>query len=84
MGFSGTDGATPTVSQPIDGERGAVLAVVNAVAAVDNRPPTALPPLGETTDTDALSDLVESGAIQIAFDYAGHHVVVTSERVELY
>ena len=85
MSFSDTDGTTPTATQPIDADSGVVPALVDAVAAVENTHPTALPPLGATVDTDALTALTEStDSVRIRFEYVGHDVVVTPERIELY
>jgi hypothetical protein len=79
------DGETPTVSHAIAADGDVVRSVVEAVAAVDNRQPTALPPLGETLDPDALTALTESAAsVRISFDYCDYRVVVSPETVELY
>jgi len=80
----GTERENPVVTHRIDGTSVA-LAVVNAVAAVENARPTALPPLAETVDVEALATLVESAdPLRVTFDYCEHDVVVTPETVELY
>jgi len=80
-----TDRGSPVVAHSRTDDEALQLAVVNAVAAVENRQPAALPALAATIDTDALAELADSAAeLCVAFDYAGYHVVVTPQRVELY
>lgn len=58
------------------------LDVVYAVADATGYEPTALPPLGDFIDTDALDTIVGSTAADgdrsptVRFEYAGHEVVV--------
>ncbi|MFC6975366.1 HalOD1 output domain-containing protein [Halomicroarcula sp. GCM10025709] len=58
--------------------RGVVETVVQAVAAVDGRPVTKLPPLGAAVDTDGLAAFVTSSTTdgRITFEYAGYRVCV--------
>jgi len=58
------------------------IAVAEAVAAVTNRSVTALPPVQEVVDADALDMLVRSGdplAVRVTIDYAGAAVTVTGD-----
>lgn len=61
----------------------ATIAVVDAVAAASETEPTALPPLYETINTDALNALFESqdtrpkqSALCVEFAYNGYTIVV--------
>ena len=75
----------PIVTHDIAADESVAVAIVDAVAAVENRQPTALPPLAGTIDTDALAALVASAdELCVTFDYAGYRVVATTETVELY
>lgn len=82
-------GATDTYRAPIDGDADSVaLAVVDVVAAVAGTDPTALPPLGEVVDPDALESLVTpagtpSGTddVRVAFTFDGHDVTVFGHGV---
>lgn len=65
-----------------DGEDSPSIAVAEAVAAVTNRSVTALPPVQEVVDADALDTLVRSGdplAVRATIDYAGTDVTVTGD-----
>lgn len=63
------------------------IAVVERVAALEATDPTALPPVYETVDTDALDALVESASksdssnFQIEFPYYGHEITVATNGV---
>lgn len=62
------------------------MAIVSALSAVDDVAPTALEPIAETVDTDALDALVresdpEGGAIEVSWTQAGYDVTVSSEGV---
>ncbi|WP_123535352.1 HalOD1 output domain-containing protein [Halosimplex salinum] len=63
------------------------IAVAEAVAAVTNRSVTALPPLQESVDADALDAVVRSGdepAVRVSVEYAGTTVTVTGDgRLEI-
>ena len=59
-----------------------VVSIVEAVAAVTNRDPTAMAPLYDTVDPEALADLVTSARerpVDVAFDYEGCEVTVSSD-----
>ncbi|QPV64825.1 hypothetical protein I7X12_09570 [Halosimplex litoreum] len=65
-----------------DGEDSPSIAVAEAVAAVTNRSVTALPPVQEVVDADALDMLVRSGdplAVRVTIDYAGTDVTITGD-----
>jgi hypothetical protein len=65
-----------------DGEDSPSIAVAEAVAAVTNRSVTALPPVQEVVDADALDMLVRSGdprAVRVTIEYAGADVTVTDD-----
>lgn len=62
-----------------DGETTPSIAVVEAVAATTGREPTALPPLMNAVDADALDELFTGdgdGLLQLTFEYAGTTVVL--------
>jgi hypothetical protein len=77
---------SPVVTNAVAESDSLLLAIVNAVAAVENVSATSLPPLSETVDVEALERVVESGGdgFVVSFTYAGYHVVVTGELVEVY
>ena len=58
-----------------------VLGIVHAVADADGADPTALPPLGDAVDTDALSTVLDSAGrgCRITFAYCGHVVTVRDD-----
>ena len=59
-------------------------AVVARVAAREGRDPTALPPLYESIDPDAVAAVLESAAdARVRFEYAGYRVVATSDSLEV-
>ncbi|QLH80698.1 HalOD1 output domain-containing protein [Halosimplex pelagicum] len=65
-----------------DEEDSPSIAVAEAVAAVTNRSVTALPPVQEVADADALDMLVRSGdplSVRVTIDYAGTDVTVTGD-----
>ena len=82
MGDS-TDG-TPLVRTTV--RDSPTLAVVRAVAAVENREPQSLRPLGEVVDPEALNAVVGEGEgpVRVSFGYAGHRVVLHNGAVEVY
>ncbi|MDS0281184.1 HalOD1 output domain-containing protein [Haloarcula onubensis] len=62
--------------------------VVEAVSAFENRDPTALPPLHDVVDTDALDAMFEPGRsggdreCRVAFEFSDSHVTVENgERI---
>ncbi|MFC7140987.1 HalOD1 output domain-containing protein [Halosimplex aquaticum] len=70
-----------------DGDDTPSIAVPEAVAAVTNRGVTAIPPLQDVIDADALNAMVRSGdpsAVRVSFAYAGTEVTITGTgRVEI-
>jgi len=81
---SRTDGSPIVRHRP--GTSSLATAILRAVAAVENKPPTSMAPLGDVVDPDALELLLETpdGDAHVAFSYAGHRVVVTDDAVEVY
>ena len=62
------------------------VAVVEAVAVASDREPTAVEPLVETVDPDALNALVAAGGetcSTVTFEFIGHDVAVQSNGVVL-
>jgi hypothetical protein len=61
--------------------------IVELVAALENSQPTAVPPLGEYVDTDALERLFEPSERNghpvgtVKFEYAGYTVTVHEGRI---
>lgn len=54
--------------------------VVTAVARATDRDPTAMAPLYEAIDTDALDRVLEADAVvEVVFEYQGHAVEVTGD-----
>lgn len=56
-----------------------VLTITEEIAALEGTRPTALPPLYESVDPDALASIVESCAAEttsVTFTYCGHTVTV--------
>ncbi|SNZ03753.1 hypothetical protein SAMN06269185_0361 [Natronoarchaeum philippinense] len=58
-----------------------VLGIVHAVADADGADPTALPPLGEAVDTDALTTVLDSAGrrCRITFRYFDYVVTVRGD-----
>ncbi|MDS0280657.1 HalOD1 output domain-containing protein [Haloarcula onubensis] len=85
MNRSGGDAdGRPLVTTTLRGES-PTLAVVRAIAAVENEEPMSLRPLGDVIDSEALDAVVDGeGATDVEFTYAGHRVVVCDETVEIY
>lgn len=69
-------------TQTFSGEKSPTLAVVETVASVTGTEPTALPPLYDAVNPDALNALFESSDsrattdLQVSFAYNGYDVVV--------
>ena len=81
MGARGSDSAeTCIVETSVTGDEPVSLAVVRAVAAIEDVPAAELPPLYESIDPDALCELLEDGGFdgEITFSYDGYEVLVTS------
>jgi len=77
----------PILQHDVDQSVAPTTAVVEAIGAVSNTEPTALPPLAETIDPDALDSLFKSpdNAGRIVFDYADYTVAVSADHtVRLY
>jgi len=83
-GASETD--APIVTADVDDPESLHLPIVRTVAAVDNQPPTDLPPLTDVIDPDALSAAVTSasGAVSVSFSYCGYDLTVTPSTVSVY
>ena len=79
-----TDG--PRVSDPLSAGDDVVLTVVRALAALEDKTPTALSPLAGSVDPEALEELVRTADcdLEVAFTHAGHRVVVTPQAVAVY
>ncbi|SEQ75330.1 HalOD1 output domain-containing protein [Natrinema salaciae] len=63
-----------------------IAAVLERVAALEGRSPTALPPLYDTVDPEALASLLESdGDVTVCFEYDGYRIVIgpTPHEVEV-
>jgi hypothetical protein len=70
---------TTTASEPL------AMAIVRAVAAVENEEPQALRPLGDVVDPQALEAVVESESdLHVTFSYCGYQVVVTDAQIQVY
>ena len=69
-------------AQPSASADSVVLSIVRAVADADGADPTALPPLGDAVDTDALAAVLDSSgrSCRITFAYCGHVVTVRGDR----
>ncbi|WP_248518072.1 HalOD1 output domain-containing protein [Salinarchaeum laminariae] len=77
---SPADGAQTAV--PVSSQEPPSLTIVTAIANAIGDDPTAMNPLYETVDTDALDRLLESDAtLEIVFEYEGHAVEVGSDGV---
>jgi hypothetical protein len=78
--------AEPSLEQSTSHER-PVLQIVRAVAAErDIEPIDVNPPLGRVVDTDALSQILDDATttgLEVNFEYAGCHVVVTPDDVSV-
>lgn len=83
---SDTTSPRPIASTEIDEPDSTAETVVQAVAAVDNEPIEALPPLASVVDPDALTSLFESTATgRISFRYNDHTVVVgATDEIAVY
>lgn len=58
--------------------------VVTAVAVAEGTAPTALPPLYEAIDPDALDTVAGSETVEVTFEYAGYEIQVDGrEPIEL-
>lgn len=59
------------------------IALVEAVAAIEGCDPTALDPLGDTIDVDALNTVVHHSdgtrSIEVTFPYEGYRVTIRSD-----
>jgi hypothetical protein len=77
--------AAPLVRHQV-GNSPSTVAIVRAVAAVENEEPQSLAPLGDVVDPDALETLCNGPdtVVHVTFSYAGHRIVVTGDTVEVY
>ncbi|MBX0322299.1 hypothetical protein EGH21_04535 [Halomicroarcula sp. F13] len=70
---------TPDLSTTVDQTDSVAETVVRAVAAVEDDPVEALPPLTTAVDPDALAALFGTETVgHVSFTYYGHTVVVSS------
>jgi len=76
---------TPIVTATTEKES-VPLAIVRAIAALENTQPTELPPLNEAVDPDALSAMFEGEETTASMEvsYAEHRVVVTADEIAVY
>ncbi len=72
-----------TVQYQWDGDATPSTAVVEAVAATTGREPTALPPLYESVDAEAIDDLFSDpdGTVRLSLEYAGVTVTLYADGV---
>ena len=78
---SGYDPTPETFHSRFDNGSDMIIAIVDAVAALTNRDLTAISPLYDTVDPEALTDLVTSDRdqpIDVSFSYEGCQVAVSS------
>ncbi|ARS90554.1 HalOD1 output domain-containing protein [Natrarchaeobaculum aegyptiacum] len=62
----------------------ALATAVSRIAARENRVPTALPPLYEAVDPEALSTLLESPApVTVCLEYEGYRIVIGPDPHEV-
>ena len=79
---TGYDPTTETFHSRFDDGSDLVVAIVEAVAVVTNRDPTAMSPLYDTIDPEALADLVTGARdrpVEISFSYEECQVSVSSD-----
>lgn len=79
---SGYDPTTETFHSCFDDGSDMIVAIVDAVAALTNRDLTAISPLYDTVDPEALTDLVTSDRdqpIDVSFSYEDCQVAVSSD-----
>lgn len=61
-----------------------IAAVLERVAALENRSPTNLPPLYETVDPEALGSLLESTEdVSVCLEYDGYRIVIGPDPREV-
>ncbi|QLK24320.1 hypothetical protein HYG81_09250 [Natrinema zhouii] len=78
---SGYDPITETFHSRFDDGSDTIVAIVEAVASVTNCELSAMSPLYDTVDPEALTDIVTSGRdrpIDVSFSYEGCWVTVSS------
>jgi hypothetical protein len=86
MNFNAARTGGPPLVRRRTGSSSLTTAIVHAVASLENEDPSALGPLGEAVDPEALERLLEGpdSAAHVTFSYADHQVVVTDDAVEVY
>lgn len=68
----------------IDEREGAVYAVIQAVAAYENREMKSLPPIGDTINGDALNAIhpdESDPSLRISFHYSDSHILIENGTV---
>lgn len=76
---------TRLVTTTVDTDESVPMAILGAVAAVDDKPIEELPLLYETVDPDALGDLVDDFDGVVTIDYDSYRVTIDGDRhVEVY
>lgn len=85
-GERGSELITNDYRDTIDTEQTAVVAVVEAIAAVTGESSSDLDLLAETIDPDALDQIFkdDEGDVRVEFTYSGYRVVVTGSHVEIH
>ncbi|EMA46565.1 HalOD1 output domain-containing protein [Halobiforma nitratireducens] len=61
-----------------------LVTALDRIAAYEDRDPTALPPLYEAVDTEALTALLESpGPVAVRFEYTSYEIVIGPDPQEV-
>lgn len=83
---SDTQPGPATVSTRLDERDSLPHTIVRAVAALEDKRPTDLPPLAESVDPDSLVALADTNAdqLRISFTYCEHDIVVTPDHLTVY
>ena len=86
MNCSGGQTDGPPLVREQRGKSSLSMAIVHAVAAVENEEPHSLTPLDDVIDPEALEMLLDEpdSAAHVTFSYADYRVVVTGDAVEVY
>ena len=78
-----TDIVNCEISHRIREDESPLEVVVTAVAAIENRGPTKLPPIYDVLAADALNKLLadQRGGVEVSFTYCGYRVTASSAEV---
>lgn len=85
--FDSDSAPSPLVSTTASADESVTMAVVIAMGAVQDTPPTELPPLYEAVNPDALETLFsrQAGPGRVTFRYCEHVVSVDADgQIEIY